>query len=261
MAWNPAQYLQFEDQRLRPAVDLLSRVALAAPRHIVDLGCGAGNVTRLLAQRWPEAEIIGVDNSATMLERARKATADLPHVRYRAAELDAWQPDAPANLVYSNAALHWLDGHATLFPRLAAMVAPEGALAVQMPDNFRAPSHAAIAELAQDPCWRTSLAPLLRAAPTAPAADYYAWLAPHFARVDIWTTEYLQVLAPSPAKDHPVAAWTKGTWLVPFLAALAPAEHAGFLAAYEARVAKAYPVRSDGSVLFPFRRVFIVANR
>ncbi len=261
MTWDPGQYLQFEDQRLRPAIDLLARVPLDAPRRIVDLGCGTGNVTRLLAQRWPDAQITGVDNSATMLERARAAAGDLPRVTFVAAELAAWSAATPVDLVFSNAALHWLPDHATLIARLASMVASAGVLAVQMPDNFRAPSHATIAALAVSARWRGQLGPLVRAIPTAPAADYYAWLAPLFPRIDIWTTEYLQVLAPSTAGDHPVAAWTKGTWLGPFLAALDAAEQVEFLAAYEQDVAVAYPRLPDGGVLFPFRRLFMVANR
>ena len=260
MTWDPRQYLQFEDQRLRPAVDLLARVPAASPQRIVDLGCGTGNVTRLLAQRWPDAQITGVDNSATMLARARAVAADLPRVTFVAAELDAWSPAAPVDLVYSNAALHWLPEHATLITRVASLVASSGVLAVQMPDNFRAPSHASIAALALRPRWRAKLAALVRATPTAPAADYYAWLAPLFSRIDVWTTEYLQVLAPSAAGDHPVAAWTKSTWLAPFLSALDGAEQREFLAAYEEDLASVYPVLPDGSVLFPFRRLFIVAT-
>ncbi|MEP7329781.1 MAG: methyltransferase domain-containing protein [Betaproteobacteria bacterium] len=261
MSWNPTQYLQFEDQRLRPAIDLMMRVPDVSLRRIADLGCGAGNVARLLSERWPGATVVGVDNSATMLERARTATAAVPQITFEAAELDAWQPTAPMDLIYSNAALHWLPDHATLFPRLAAMVAPAGVLAVQMPDNFRAPSHTTIHDVVQSPRWHATLGSLVRTAPTASATDYYAWLAPLFARVDIWTTEYLQVLPANATGDHPVAAWTKGTWLVPFLAMLDAAEQAALMAAYNARLALAYPLQPDGSVLFPFRRLFIIANR
>ena len=138
MPWNPAQYLQFEGERLRPALDLMARVPLENPRTIVDLGCGSGNVTRLLGERWP---------------------------------------DGPADLVYSNAALHWLRDHAALFARVAAMVSPEGALAVQMPDNFRAPSHTLIADLARSERWRKQLAHIVREPPVAAAASYFGWLA------------------------------------------------------------------------------------
>jgi trans-aconitate 2-methyltransferase len=125
MQWDPSQYLKFADQRLRPALDLLARVPLQAPARVVDLGCGAGNVTRLLAERWPEAEITGVDGSAEMLA---KAASEAPAIAWRQAEIAAWVPESPPDLLYSNAALHWLDGHEVLFPRLFAAVAPGGVL-------------------------------------------------------------------------------------------------------------------------------------
>jgi trans-aconitate 2-methyltransferase len=260
-SWNPAQYLQYASERLRPALDLLARVPLEHPRTIVDLGCGAGNVTRLLGERWPDAQIVGVDSSAAMLERAR---AELPErIRYTFVEADlaTWRPAAPVDLVYSNAALHWLPGHATLLPQVAAMVAGNGVLAVQMPDNFRAPSHTAINELAADPRWRAKLAAFVRAPPVAAPADYFTWLAPCARALDVWQTEYLQVLPGREDGEHPVAAWTRGTWLAPVLAALDDAERALFLRAYGERLAVAYPRRADGRTLFAFRRLFIVANR
>jgi trans-aconitate 2-methyltransferase len=149
-----------------------------------------------------------------------------------------------------------------LFARVAAMVAPGGALAVQMPDNFRAPSHSLVADIARGPRWRAKLAPVLRDPPVAPAADYLELLTPLMKSVDVWLTEYLQVLSPRDDGDHPVAAWTKGTWLVPILAALSnDAERAEFSREYGQRLARAYPPRADGRTLFPFRRLFIVANR
>jgi trans-aconitate 2-methyltransferase len=261
MAWNPAQYLEFADARLRPALDLLARIQLDAPRTIVDLGCGTGNVTRLLAARWPQARILGVDNSPAMLREARVATHDDPRCTFVAADLAAWQPDAPADLVYSNAVLHWLPDHAALFARVAAMVAQGGVLAVQMPDNFRAPSHTLIADIARSERWRATLGGIVREPPVAAAADYFAWLAPRMANVDIWLTDYLQVLDARKDGEHPVAAWTKGTWLVPFLEALGEPDRAAFLRDYMDRLAVAYPRRADGRTLFPFRRLFIVANR
>ncbi len=261
MTWNPRQYLKFETARLRPALDLLARLEAVEPRSIVDLGCGTGNVTRLLAQRWPQADIVGVDDSATMLDEARAAAGDLPQVRFVAGDLATWMPAAPVDLVYSNAALHWLPDHAALFTRVAAMVAAGGTLAVQMPDNFRAPSHTIIAELATSARWRERLASLVRESPVAPVGDYHRWLAPMFTGVDIWTTEYLQLLPAQSGDEHPVAAWTRGTWLGPFLAALRGGESQEFLANYSSRLRVAYPLFADGRVLFPFRRVFIVANR
>lgn len=261
MSWDPHQYLKFEGERLRPAVDLLARVALDAPRTIVDLGCGAGNVTRLLGERWPQARIVGVDSSVPMLAKARAAIGDDTRYAFVEADLANWTPNEVVDIVYSNAALHWLPEHAALFARAIAMVAKGGVLAVQMPDNFRAPSHTTIAELANSPRWREQLGQALRDAPVAAAADYFRWLSPHAARLDIWTTEYLQVLPAGTGFEHPVAAWTKGTWLTPLLALLPPDAQREFLATYNERLVDAYPALADGRVLFPFRRLFIVANR
>jgi len=261
MAWQPQQYLQYAGERLRPAVDLLARIPLANPRTIVDLGCGAGNVTKLLGERWPDASIVGVDNSPEMLEQARVATANDSRYQFVAADLADWRPDAPVDLLYSNAALHWLPDHARLFPRVAKMVAKDGVLAVQMPDNFRAPSHTSIADIARSDRWRQKLSSIVRDPPVAAAAQYLSWLSPLVTSIDIWSTEYLQVLPPRADGEHPVAAWTKGTWLVPILAALNEGERGEFLREYMSRLALAYPSQEDGRTLFPFRRVFIIANR
>lgn len=260
MTWNPAQYLRFAGERLRPAFDLLARVSLDNPRTIVDLGCGAGNVTKLLGERWPDARIVGVDSSPDMLREARAATHNDPRFDFVAADLGQWRPDAPVDLVYSNAALHWLPGHAGLFARVAGMVAPEGVLAVQMPDNFRAPSHTLINDIARGDRWRAKLGGVVRGPPVAAAEDYLAWLSPLMTAVDIWLTEYLQVLQPGKHGEHPVAAWTKGTWLVPILEALDDGERAEFLRDYMQRLALHYPATADGCTLFPFRRLFIVAT-
>jgi trans-aconitate 2-methyltransferase len=261
MPWLPSQYLQFAGERLRPALDLMARIPLEHPRIIVDLGCGTGNVTKLLGERWPEARIIGVDNSPEMLAQARAATGDDPRYTFIAADLARWRPEMPVDLIYSNAALHWLPDHATVFANTAVMVAEGGVLAVQMPDNFRAPSHTTIAEIARSERWRAKLGPIVREPPVASAASYSAWLSPLMKNIDIWLTEYLQVLAPRNDGEHPVAAWTKGTWLVPFLEALDDDERAEFLREYMQRLAREYPPRADGQTLFPFRRLFIVANR
>ncbi len=254
MSWNPAQYLKFAAPRLRPALDLLARLDLAAPRRIVDLGCGTGSIARLLAERWPGAEVTGVDGSPAMLAEARAAA---PSLRWVEADLGAWRPDAPPDLLFSNAALHWLPDPAALFGRLFDALAPGGVLAVQMPRNFAAPSHTAIEATVHDGPWRDTLQPLLRPSPVAEPAWYFDLLAPRAASLDLWETEYLQVLTGA----DPVKEWTKGTWLAPFLAALAPADAAAFEAAYAARVRAAYPTRADGRTLFPFRRLFIVARR
>lgn len=253
MAWDPAQYLKFADHRLRPAIDLLNRVALDEPGEVYDLGAGAGNVTRLIQERWPAAHVTGVDDSATMLA---KAAATAPTITWQQADLAAWRPLRPADLIYSNAALHWLTGHERLFPALLAGLAPGGVLAVQMPRNFGAPSHTLISEAARGGPWRQTLEPLLRPAPVADPAFYYDVLTPSAAALDIWETEYLQVLEGA----DPVKEWTKGTWLKPLLDALVEPERGRFEARYAELVARAYPPRTDGRTLFPFRRLFIVAR-
>lgn len=252
MSWDPQQYSRFAGQRLRPALDLSARVPIEHPRTVVDLGCGTGNVTRVLRSRWPDAGITGVDGSPQMLAEARKAESNMIWEQF---DVAGWNPPAKFDLIFSNAALHWLDGHPALFARLCGNVAAGGALAVQMPRNFGAPSHALMHELASSPPWRETLAALLRPQPVLAPEDYYRLLAPHARSLDIWETEYLQILE----GENPVAEWTKGTWLAPLLAALAPGARADFEAEYRRRVAQAYPRQPDGKTLFLFRRLFIVA--
>jgi trans-aconitate 2-methyltransferase len=253
MAWDPAQYLKFADHRLRPAIELLNRIDMEAPAEVYDLGAGAGNATRLLKARWPLARITGVDASEAMLARA---TAEAPEIVWQRADLATWRPPRPADVIYSNAALHWLPDHDRLFPALLSALAPGGVLAVQMPRNFSAPSHTAIAEAARSGPWRPKIEPLLRPPPVAEPAFYFDLLAPRAAAVEIWETEYLHVLE----GDDPVKEWTKGTWLGPLLDALDEPERSRFEARYAELVARAYPRRPDGRTLFPFRRLFIVAK-
>lgn len=253
MAWDPAQYLAFEAPRLRPARDLLAVLDIEAPGLVYDLGCGAGNVTALLAERWPEARVIGVDSSPEMLATAAQRLAG---IGWRRADIATWAPDEPADLIFSNAALHWLDDHQSLLPRLVDGLRPGGVLAVQMPNNFTAPSHSAIAETAREGPWRGRLEPLLLP-PLAPPQVYHELLAPRCRRLEIWETEYLHLLEGL----DPVLAWVKGTALRPLLAVLEEAERARFEAACGVRLRRAYPAAADGRTPFPFRRLFIVAVR
>ncbi|MGE0801336.1 MAG: methyltransferase domain-containing protein [Lautropia sp.] len=256
MSWNPKQYLKFEQPRLRPALDLAARIEAAAPRTVWDLGCGTGSLTRLLAARWPQARVTGVDGSADMLARAAEDGTPV-NVVWQQADLTDWVPAEPADVIFSNAALQWISDHALLLPRLFALLAPGGVMAVQMPRNYAAASHRLVADTIEDSPFRERLEPLLRGNPVAEPAWYYDLLASAASRLDIWETEYLQVLSgPDPVKE-----WTKGTALAPFLAALAPDEAARFEADYAARLRIAYPMRADGTTLFPFRRLFIVAVR
>jgi trans-aconitate 2-methyltransferase len=253
MPWDPAQYLKFAGPRLRPALDLLQAIHIDAPDVVYDLGAGAGNVTRLIRERWPQARLTGVDSSAEMLA---KAAAENPTIAWQEADLATWRAAHAADVIYSNAALQWLGDHEHLFPRLFAQLAPGGVLAVQMPRNFSAPSHRLIFETALDGPWRRTLEPLLNRDPVAPPDFFYDLLAPLAAHLDIWESEYSQVLD----GVNPVKEYTKGSWLSPLLAALDEPMHSHFEAAYGERVLAAYPPRADGKTLFPFRRLFIVAT-
>jgi trans-aconitate 2-methyltransferase len=232
----------------------LQRIDKEAPGTVYDLGAGAGNVTRLIAARWPDARIVGVDSSAEMLA---KAAAENPGIEWQQADLAAWRPDRPADVIYSNAALHWIEAHAPLFLALFDSLAAGGIFAVQIPRNFGAPSHTSMGEAARQGPWRTRLEPLLRPAPVAEPAFYFDLLSPHAATLDIWETEYLQVLD----GEHAVKEYTKSTWLSPLLAALDEPERSQFEAAYTRMVDLAYPRRPDGKTLFPFRRMFIIATK
>lgn len=254
MVWNPNQYLKFAEPRLRPAIDLLARVTVESPKHIYDLGCGAGNITRLLAQRWPDAAVTGVDDSAEMLARAASEPGKIGWVQH---DVATWSPDRPADLLFSNATLHWLPHHEQVFPRLISHLSPGGTLAVQMPRNFSAPSHTAIAETVHAGPWREKLTPLLISNPVAEPSFYYSLLQSDAASIDIWETEYLHVLE----GGDPVKEWTKGTWLKRFLDALEEPQRSAFEADYARRVRAAYPMRKDGKTLFPFRRLFIVMTK
>jgi trans-aconitate 2-methyltransferase len=252
VSWSPERYLAYGGERARPALDLLARVPLDAPRRVYDLGCGPGTVTDLLAERWPEAAVVGVDSSAEMLARAPAGRID-----WVRADIAEWTPAEPADLIFSNAALHWLDDHAALIPRLRGFLAPGGVLAVQMPNNFARPSHTCLAQAADAGPWRERVRAVLRPAPVAAPEVYFDLLAPVAAAVDVWETDYYHLL-PAGA-EHPVVAWTRGSVLRPLLAA-AGADADAVLAAYADAVAAAYPLRADGTVLFPFKRLFIVAR-
>jgi trans-aconitate 2-methyltransferase len=254
MPWNPDQYLKFAQPRLRPALDLIARIELDQPRHIYDLGCGTGNVTRLLAERWPDAEVTGVDDSAEMLAKAAEGSS---RIRWVQQSLATWQPDAPPDVIFSNAALHWLPNHAQLFPALVDTLAPAGVLAVQMPRNFLAPSHTLVYETARAGSWRATLEPMIAPPPVAEPQVYYSILESRADSLDIWETEYLHVLE---GKDA-VKEWTKGTWLKRFLDALEEPERSEFEADYARRVGAAYPMLANGKTLLPFRRLFIVLKR
>jgi trans-aconitate 2-methyltransferase len=255
--WSAAEYLRFADERTRPVRDLLAAVPNPAARRVADLGCGPGNSTALLAARFADAEVLGVDNSPDMLDAARAA---LPACRFALRTVQAWAAEAGEtfDVILSNAALHWVPDHAALLPRLMGRLAPGGRLAVQMPDNLGEPAHVLMREVAADPRWAVPLAEVggLRTK-LADAGWYYATLRPVAARVDVWRTTYHHPLAGAAA----VVAWFRGSGLRPYLDAMAADQQADFLTRYEAAVAGAYPALADGTVLLPFPRLFMVATR
>jgi trans-aconitate 2-methyltransferase len=254
MAWDPAQYGLFEAARARPGHDLIAALPPSKPATVVDLGCGAGKLTMALANRWSAAEVAGIDSSSSMLGRAALLDA---RVAWELGDIRHWTPKAPVDLLFSNAALQWVEGHEALFPRLLRGVAPGGVMAVQMPRNFASPSHTLLRQVADDGPWAAALAGKLREAPVHDPAQYYDWLAPAAGHVDVWETEYLHVLD----GPDPVLEWTKATAMLPVLETLQGAELADFMERYRAALASAYPRRADGRTLFPFRRLFIVATR
>lgn len=254
MAWDPATYLAFEAERTRPAADLLAHVAAGDPAFVVDLGCGTGNSTALLARRWPRARLQGVDSSAEMLAKAE--TNPFP-AQWRQADIAGWSPDHTPDVIFANASLQWLPAHDKLLPRLVSFLGSGGVFAFQVPRNFSDPSHTALQALAREPRWKDNfLRPVERPDIPEPAACH-AILEPHVARLDIWETRYLQILEGEDA----VFRWTSGTALRPYLQALEGAARDGFEAEYRARMAEAYPRQPSGKTLFPFRRLFVVAVR
>lgn len=248
--WDDAQYLKFGDERTRAAVELLARVPAARPREVVDLGCGPGNSTALLAARWGDAHITGVDNSPDMLERARK---DLPALDWVDADVASWRATTPPDVLFANAVFQWVPDHDRLFPALFAQLAPGGVLALQMPYNQSEPSHRLMREVPEPFASHVQDARASQRVVT-PAA-YYDLLAPHAAHVDIWRTTYEHVMADPGA----IVEWVKGTGLRPYLEALPEALRAEYLERYTRGIAEAYPQRSDGKRLFSFPRLFIVA--
>jgi trans-aconitate 2-methyltransferase len=257
MTWSAQQYSKFELERTRPVRDLVAAIPSASGgpvRRAVDLGCGPGNSTEVLLQRYPDADVVGVDNSADMIAAARKR---LPATRFELADIATWQAEAPVDVILANASLQWLADHQSLYPRLVSQLGDGGTLAVQTPDNLAEPAHLLAREVASQPRWRAKFGE--HPHPERHAADFYfALLRPLCASVDIWRTTYFHVLAGGPSA---IVEWFKGTALRPYLDALGSDEKAGFLAAYTAGIAQAYPSFEDGTVVLPFPRLFVLATR
>jgi trans-aconitate 2-methyltransferase len=251
--WDPAQYLRFAGERLRPALDLLAQVPLDAPARAVDLGCGPGNVTAILRQRFPQADIVGIDGSAEMLAKAR---ATVPDCRFEQDDFFHWQPGDPLDLIYSNAALHWVDRHPTLFPRLLSFLAPGGVLAVQMPAMHDQPLHLVAREIAATREWAEALRDAVPVRGILPAADYWDLLRPRVASLEVWQTTYLHALSGEDA----VMEWASGSSLRAYLDLLPEERKRAFRQDYAEAVRRHYPRRPDGTTILPFHRVFMVGR-
>ena len=251
--WDPDRYLTYADERGRPFVELVNRVGATEPAEVVDLGCGPGNLTGLLAERWPQAHVVGLDSSPEMIAKA--ATLG-QRVDYAVADLREWRPAAPVDVLVSNATLQWVLGHLELLPALVEALAPGGWFAFQVPGNFGEPSHTIRAELAAEPPYAAWTADVATPDSHDPA-DYYDALAATGCAVDVWETTYLHVLR----GPDPVFTWVSGTGARPTLQALPEELRESYEVEFKRRLADAYPVRADGTVLMPFRRVFAVAQR
>jgi trans-aconitate 2-methyltransferase len=253
--WNARQYLRFEDERTRPSRDLLAQVPLKDARLVFDLGCGPGNSTELLVERFPQARVIGLDSSPEMLRQAR---ARLPGCTFIEADLATWQPDTPADLLFANAVFQWVPDHPAVLRRLLEALPRAGVLAVQMPDNTNEPALALMGDVARQGPWagKPAMAQASRADLPTPE-EYYDLLKPLCERVDVWHTAYNHVMGGPEA----IVEWFKGSGLRPFISALDSGMREEFLAAYTAAIARHYKRRFDGKMLLKFPRLFLVAEK
>jgi trans-aconitate 2-methyltransferase len=252
--WDATQYLRFGDERSRPFFDLTARIGASDPGYVADLGCGPGNLTAALARRWPTAEVIGVDNSAAMIEAAQAHVG--PSVTFARADIRQWRPSRAPDVLVSNAVLQWVPDHDGLVLSWADSLGPGGWLAFQLPGNFDSPSHVIVKELAHSPRWRGLLAAAELNRQAGEPVHYAELLARDGYEVDAWETTYLHVLP----GENPVAEWTRGTTLRPVLALLDAEQAADFTAEHAERVARVYRRGSFGTI-FPFRRVFTVVHQ
>jgi trans-aconitate 2-methyltransferase len=254
-SWDADLYLKFANERTQPAIDLISRISLPRPGRIVDLGCGPGNSTAILHQRWPEADIVGLDSSKEMISAALQAHPDWKWVE---GDIANWVAAGPFDLAFSNAALQWVANHADVLPRLLRQVHPQGVLAIQMPAHFRSRVHELLLETARDPAWRQRMHGAITAIAMGEPSFYYDLLQPRTSKIDMWETEYIHLMDSHQA----ILEWFRGTGLRPFLEALESEEEiVRFQHLFLSGLQTAYPAQKDGHVLFPFRRLFIVAYR
>ncbi len=252
--WNPELYLRFEQERTRPAADLAARVPLEDAAAIVDLGCGPGNSTAVLARRFPAAHLTGIDNSSTMLERAR---SEGPPARWVQADIAAWQPGALFDLIFTSAALQWVPGHSELLPRFVSWLPKGGVFAMQIPFHLCSRIHRLILRTLSEGPWAGRVAAHERIFEILTPPEYYDILAPHARSVELWTTDYIHVMEDAQS----IVTWVRGTGLRPYLERLDDREQACFLETLGRHVEREFPTQSDGCVLFSFPRLFAIAVR
>jgi trans-aconitate 2-methyltransferase len=244
----------FEQQRTRPVRDLVAAIPTTEVNVAIDLGCGPGNSTQVLAERFASATIRGIDSSDDMLKEARQR---LPELSFELADIATWRPDQRFDVILANASLQWVPDHAELYPRLVNLLNPGGTLAVQTPDNLEEPAHRLAREIASSGRWADKIGSV-RHPDRHPARAYFEWLQPHCAEVDVWRTTYHHPLA---GGHEAVVEWFKGSALRPYLQQLDKDEQSAFLETYLQAVSQAYPALADGTVLLPFPRLFVVATR
>ena len=255
MNWNASNYLRYGAQRTRAAVDLLARINVQRPERIVDLGCGPGNSTELLWQRWPESKVIGIDSSQAMIDAAKDA---FPDRNWLLGDVGSWQPSEPFDVIYSNAALQWLPNHRALIKKLFSFVALGGALAFQIPSSTYATVRKLIVDISHQRRWTEQLAKPRSMLTMESPQVYYDTLVDSAAGLDLWETEYMHVLDSKSA----IVDWIASTGLRPYLEALdSDSERTDFTNELQRRVNQAYDEQADGRVLFPFRRTFVIAYR
>jgi len=254
MTWSAKQYSIFEQQRTRPVLDLVAAIPTHNVQTAVDLGCGPGNSTEVLADRYPDARVTGLDSSENMLADARQR---LPALSFELADIAAWNPAQPLDVILANASLQWVADHAVLYPRLVSKLTPGGSLAVQTPDNLQEPAHRLAREVAADGPWASKIA-TVKHPDRHDASFYYSLLKDHCSSVDVWRTTYFHPLEGGHAA---VVEWFKGSALRPYLEPLDETLKLAFLERYLAAISEAYPALEDGTVLLPFPRLFVVATR
>lgn len=253
--WDPNIYLRFEQYRTQPAMDLVNRIPLENPGRTIDLGCGPGNSTAILRDRWPDAQITGLDSSEDMLIQARERDID---VTWTQADMAAWSPDSPFDIIFANASLQWLPDHGTVFSKLISHVASGGVLAVQLPFHHASPLQQVVLEASRDARWTDKMEGARNALTYATAGFYYDTLSARCEKIDLWETEYFHIME----SHQDIVDFIRGSGLRPFTEALESDED---IQQFESLVlhgySRAYPRQSDGRILFPFRRQFILAHR